>query len=650
MSRSLEDIRGHKFSRETLRSSFQNAISGQSSVAKSFSIALIATHIILAGGLAGLLGGFLTSSVVTTTKVELRVTFVSVVIALLVWIGATLYLGFVKGLQTTIATLAVAIIISIAIMQKFDGSVVLAILFFTLLALAMMFFSLLSGSLASAMIWADFPHNHREIKKVYAVFVIVIASISAYPAAFSLNNTSSLPNLIAYGVVPLIAGFLFGVGVVIFTLSATSVSERFSRHFNFFQTWAITFCTWGSTSFHNLNLSGVDFTGARLANTDLRARRFYRTCFKQVQGLERARVDDRYLDFGNPDVQHLLTQGYCRNHNFERVNLQGASLQQADLRRFNLLDANLNGADLRGADLRESILVRARMTDVDLSGADLTGSCIRDWSVNRETQFTGVRCDYIYRDYENDRPVDRYPVDRYFEPGEFEALFDRLSNVVELVFTQGVDWRALSFAFEKFQIEDNGLGLDLKGVEQRGDLWIAKVTHREGISRQQVEQKVTSIYADIRGALEVKDQQINQLLGIASNQAEAMREYSRQPFGNNFFISGSQITNLAGSGEIRYEEASQQIRGIVAGGDTPNRVSSAQHFLKQLQQQNITTLDEQVELIQQVLIKEASEDAAFRRALLEQEQNLNATLPPQAIAIAIEQAITQLRAEPEPSC
>ncbi|MGI8933922.1 MAG: hypothetical protein ACR2FS_07590, partial [Phormidesmis sp.] len=182
-------------------------------------------------------------------------------------------------------------------------------------------------------------------------------------------------------------------------------------------------------------------------------------------------------------------------------------------------------------------------------------ACIKDWSVNQQTCFDNITCDYVYREYENDRPTDRYPANRNFAAGEFASLYAKVTNAVELIFQDQVDWRALSFTFEKFQIEDDGMGLELKGVEQRGDYWVVKVAHGAGVSKQQVEQQVQSTYDDLRTLMEAKDQQINQLLGIVDNQtkamnqqAEALSNFSQHPFGNNFFISGSNITNLAGSG------------------------------------------------------------------------------------------------------
>jgi uncharacterized protein YjbI with pentapeptide repeats len=188
-----------------------------------------------------------------------------------------------------------------------------------------------------------------------------------------------------------------------------------------------------------------------------------RTCFLAVAGLERARVDNQYLDFDNPKVQQLLTHGSSSEPNLQRLNLQGVYLQDANIRGLNftdtnftgadlqradlrdsillrtqlagsdlrqsdlrhslLMDANLTETDLHGADLRDSILVRAQVARADFTGADLTGVCIEDWSVSSKTRFTNVRCDYIYRKYQDGQPSDRYPVDRNFEPGEFASLF-----------------------------------------------------------------------------------------------------------------------------------------------------------------------------------------------------------------------------------
>ena len=291
--------------------------------------------------------------------------------------------------------------------------------------------------------------------------------------------------------------------VLLFSIFATACviaqkALRGEEKFRWLMPQAVYWAACGGTSFKGLDLSGIDFTEATLANTDLRARNLYRTCFRFVKGLNRARVDNAYFDFDNSKVQNLLINGYSRDTDFSKLNLRGVYLQGANLQHFRFTEANLNGADLNGADLRESILLRTILADADLSYANLTGACIKDWSVNQQTCFDNITCDYIYREYENDQPTDRYPPKRNFESGEFQSLFQKLTNAVELVFKEQIDWRALSFAFEKFQIEDDGLGLELKGVEQRGGYWIVKVAHGEGVTKQQVERQVQGTYDELR--------------------------------------------------------------------------------------------------------------------------------------------------------
>jgi hypothetical protein len=118
----------------------------------------------------------------------------------------------------------------------------------------------------------------------------------------------------------------------------------------------------------------------------------------------------------------------------------------------------------------------------------------------------------------------------------------------------------------------------------------------------------------MKSLLAAKEQQINQLLGIAADQAEALKGYSRQALGNSFFIVGSSITNLAGSGQIDYDEAAGQVRSIVASSCEPAQITPvAQNLLAQLQGKRVaTTSHQQAELIQQVILTEAQKDPFFQ--------------------------------------
>jgi uncharacterized protein YjbI with pentapeptide repeats len=451
-----------------------------------------------------------------------------------------------------------------------------------------------------------------------------------------------------------------------FSLIEISTLAKYRGRFNFLRLWAISIAAWGGTSFYDLDLIEINFAESKLANSDFRVRNFYRTSLLGVTGLDRARVNNRCLDLDNPKVQQLLTQGTTIDRNLNGLNLQGAylkhsemsdlslietnltgsDLRNGDLCNSNLLRANLSGADLQAANLQNCILVQTDLTGTNLTDTNLTGACIENWNINGRTNFTEVQCDYIYRKLDDTgKPTDRYPLDRNFEPGEFASLYQEVENAVELIFKEGINWRAFAFSLQKLQLDDEGLGLQLRGIEQRGDFWVVKVTHDQNVPSAVVEQKLGAAYEALQLALVSKEQQINQLLGIVTNQSEALKELSKKPFGNQFNITGSTITNLAGSGEIDYTEAANQVRNLVA---TPSNTSQsnqiAQQLISQIQNQQLLapTDREKAELIRQIILTEAERDPFFKEFICQQSPNFLATIPAGPISIAFQTALESL--------
>ncbi|MEM7065225.1 MAG: pentapeptide repeat-containing protein [Cyanobacteria bacterium P01_B01_bin.77] len=500
----------------------------------------------------------------------------------------------------------------------------------------------------------------------------------------SLDCPSSTASLGAKGM-GLSVGIIWGLSMA---LAAWWINYRQRvpwRSPNVFREWALAIGSWSGTSFYNLDLSAVNFQGAVLANTDLRGKTLRHTCFREASGIERAHVDGRYLDLDSPNVQQLLTQGYSHDPNFQGVRLQGAylrdadmrgfnltssslidadlqnadlrearlvrtelleaTLQNADLRRVDLTDANLTGADFTGADLRGSQLIRAQVARSNFTDADLTGVCIEDWSVSSQTQFINVRCGYIYRKFRDGEPSARYPIGRDFEPGEFATLFEEPENELEIVFKGEFNYNALSLTFYKLQTDKPELQLKLNGIEQRGELWIVKVistnpkveslleqqltkAYRESSQKKQLETTIKNSiykeYEETKKRLIDSEKLIRQLAGVSESQAEALKELSQKSFGNSFFITGSTITNLTGSGNIEYTEAAQQVREIVIhGSDRKQLAPIVNQFARQLKQQEVATQKtEQLELIQQLIVAEAEADPEFRAYLLKESQQI----------------------------
>jgi uncharacterized protein YjbI with pentapeptide repeats len=711
----VQNIRSKRFQQESLQSDLQNASAGQSIWAKLLLIVFIILLCFAVVFLAGYTGGItgLNAALGRKAPIEFRAMAFVTIVVILTAIFQTLPRILLSFLLSFFGAVIVREIFrSLGLLQfsvsapDFIVNTLIAIAF----GLGISSISFLGIRFVLAL--TDIVFLRTKFLKLIGILPAIFAAFSGSLAAISgeleapnsefrtLLAMSSNARMLVMG-----GGTLYGLCLYMSGWLANSLRGTPWSYPSPYRRWALTVGSWLGTSFLNLDLSGVNFRGTKLANTEFRARKLYRTCFQGAVGLDRARVDNQYLDLEYPKVQRLLTHGSSRDQDFRRFNLQGAYLQNADMRGFDLTDTNLTGADfkgadlrdsilirtqlantdfqsvdlrknilidanlteadLRGADLRGSILVRAQVARADFTGADLTGICIEDWSVSSKTRFTDVRCEYIHRKYQDGEPSDRYPIDRNFEPGEFASLFAEPEDEVELVFKGEFNIAALSLALYKLQTNTPELNLELRGLEQREKLWVAKIKSTSSLLNEQlikerlalvyedpsngkitVEETIkNSIYRDYeetKHRLAESEQLIRQLAGVTGNQAEALKELSKQSFGNNFFISGSTITNLAGSGQIEYREAADRVRSLVT-----NRVDFhpiLQRLISQLNSQNVaTTSATQRELIQQVLLSEASQDPEFRQFLLQQGQQIISSLPSEDIAIAVQTAIAQLR-------
>lgn len=660
-------IRGVRFLQKNLETSLESAIAGHRSITQTLLSGLAILLCLLNGLVTGFLGSFLAFNSIVPGLNEgagklvdpnLLVASESLIAVLVVVIGivTATFQPFSRSVSITMVSGAILVIVFFIVLKaqnRLPPEFLLTAVSGALISLVLSYFTFFVTRFVDALADVVWIKSHL-FKGVAATTILLLAIIGALAGISTTQDNeifvaiwSTLPEAQSFQV----SSTLIAVGVIstlAVTFSAWFKNRRRGvpwNHPDLLRSLALAVGSWRATSFHNLDLSNISFQGAHLANTDLRARKLYRTCFRDVTGLERARTDNRYLDLEIPKVQKLLTHIAPEEADYDRLNLRGAYLQGADLRRCSFIDADLSGADLQAADLRGAILARTQAIGVDFSNANLTGICIQDWSVNNETQFTNVLCDYIYRELdEKGEPTDRYPADRNFEPQEFESLYQEIGNVAELVFKEGVNWRAFSFSMQKLELEDDGMGLELKGFERKGDRWVVRVTHNQHIPRQEVENRLTTMYEEMKGLLAAKEEQIHKLLGIASDQAEALKEISQKPFGNSFFITGSTITNLTGSGSIEYTTVAQQVREIVTYGSDRNQVVPiVKQFVQQVKQQQLATSSaDQLELMQQLMVAEAETDPAFRAYLLHEGQSIIQAMSGTVLAKVIQQAIATI--------
>ncbi|MEM1254247.1 MAG: pentapeptide repeat-containing protein [Cyanobacteria bacterium P01_H01_bin.21] len=250
--------------------------------------------------------------------------------------------------------------------------------------------------------------------------------------------------------------------------------------------------TINGTSFRRANLTDVNFVEASLKSTDLRQALLRRTCWRNTQNIEQARVWGTYLD--NSQICQLVVNGNAQEQSYKGMNLAGLNLDQANLYRAdltetsllqstlqkanlasaNLIDANLTQANLRGANLANAKLLRAQLEHTDLRDVTLTGAYIENWRINLETKLDNIHCDYVFMHLpaHNSSSENRYRKpdswNHVFAEGEFADFITPLPKTLDLYHTGVVDICAVAIAFHDLQIQYSQANLSIVEIEKRG--------------------------------------------------------------------------------------------------------------------------------------------------------------------------------------
>ncbi|EAM52262.1 pentapeptide repeat-containing protein [Crocosphaera watsonii WH 8501] len=236
------------------------------------------------------------------------------------------------------------------------------------------------------------------------------------------------------------------------------------------------------------NLSGANLKGAGLVQADFR-NAYLDSCRLEDTKLSRADFRGAYFYF---------TGTYFSGTNLSGANLSGANLSGANLSGTDLSGTDLTGADLKGAYLRGANLSRVRALRTNFDGATLTGACIQDWNINSETNLENVICDYVYlrQDQQERRPHD---LNRNFEPGEFTKLFQKALETVDLVFLDGIDWKAFLLSLKELQNEYGQENVDVQGIEKRpGGTFVVRIDVPPEVNKAEIEPRFRTSKSSIK--------------------------------------------------------------------------------------------------------------------------------------------------------
>ncbi|MBD0266372.1 MAG: hypothetical protein ICV78_27730, partial [Tolypothrix sp. Co-bin9] len=153
-------------------------------------------------------------------------------------------------------------------------------------------------------------------------------------------------------------------------------------------------------------------------------------------------------------------------------------------------------------------LTLAQAIGTNFTSAKMTGACIEAWNIESTTKLNNVDCRFVYLlEYPKPETDDRErrPSSGDFQPGEFTKLFEEVLNTVDLIFRNGIDWKAFVNAFKTVQAENEDTELALQSIENKGDgVVVVKVGVPDGVDKEKIHNDFTQSYQLALQAVEEK--------------------------------------------------------------------------------------------------------------------------------------------------
>ena len=289
--------------------------------------------------------------------------------------------------------------------------------------------------------------------------------------------------------------------------------------------------------------------------------------------------------------------------NLIRANLSGANLIEAYLSRASLGRADLSGADLSEANLIGANLMNCTALATNFTRANLTGACIQDWNINQKTIFEEVICDYIYYELDDGKTYqERRPHDpnKIFNPGDFQRLIETARETVDLIFSDGIDWKAFLESFHGLQIESENSELSIAGIlKKRDGTFVIQIDAPQNTDKAELEnrfyqvyeQKLALIEQNYQAQLANKEQEITnkdrELLQLYREKSTDMTEIAKLLANRPMTIEAKAVSY----GEIK--QAGNFGVGVNQGEIQGNAVG----ILNEAEQQNLTEIITEVQAI-----------------------------------------------------
>lgn len=274
----------------------------------------------------------------------------------------------------------------------------------------------------------------------------------------------------------------------------------------------ISISSFQATSFLEANLKNANFTNVDTKCIDFRQANLYHIQWLNAKNLQLSRIDKPSLQ--EDIIIDLLTKRNGDNNQYIDANLQELNLEHVSLVGANLYKSDLSHVRFLDADLTNANLSEVNAIKTDFSGSAMSGACIDAWNIDTSTNLNDVRCDYIYLESGN---KNRVPSSGYFKSGEFSALFQKVLNTVELIFRDGIDWKAFFLTFQELRTRYDDQSISIQSIEKKGKAFIIRLEIPQEASKKEIENKVKELYFNklkliedqYKAELQAKDKEIS---------------------------------------------------------------------------------------------------------------------------------------------
>ncbi|HIK16022.1 MAG TPA: pentapeptide repeat-containing protein [Leptolyngbyaceae cyanobacterium M33_DOE_097] len=411
-------------------------------------------------------------------------------------------------------------------------------------------------------------------------FAVAVVGVISAKAAF-LNLT---PMMLALALLLAVVIGLLGV------FMAWCALQRNSKYV-LLRKLSVAFNAIGGTAFCGATLTHANFSQAALRSTNFNSTRQRQTvldwvCWQAAKQLDRARVGSSAL--ANLAVCDLLVTGNGYKKSYADANLRACILDGANLEEADLTWADFSCSSVRAANLKNAILREALVLNTDFTGSFFTGACLEDWNMDSYTNLDQVDCQYVYllRDQK-----ERRPSSGDFAPGEFTKLFQEVISTVDLIFRNGIDWKAFTYSFNKLVLDNEGTELSIQSIENKGDgVVVVRVNappdadkgRLHGEFNQTYEAAVKALEAKYQAELKAKDEQITIYRQQSADMLEITRLMANRPINVQAYAEAKSMNNSSDqSRTTNFTGNINATNSVVNLGEISGNVSNT---IQQLQQ------------------------------------------------------------------